>query len=56
MGSSVVAEFADVVVVARQKRAPLVKIEEALTVQAIVDALYRSAELKREVVVELAAM
>ncbi|MGI8483235.1 MAG: Gfo/Idh/MocA family protein [Thermomicrobiales bacterium] len=52
-GPSVAAEIADVVAAVRGKRAPLVKIEEALKVQAIVDALYRSAELQREVEVEL---
>lgn len=55
-GPSVVAEIADVVAAVRGGGAPLVKIEEALTVQAIVDALYRSADLQREVAVELPAM
>lgn len=52
-GQSVVAEIGDVVAAVREGRSPLVRIEEALTVQAIVDALYMSADLNREVDVDL---
>ena len=54
--ASVAAEIADAVDAVRNKRSPLVRIEEALTVQAIVDALYRSAETHREVPVTLLPM
>ncbi len=52
-GPSVVAEIADVVAAVRAGRTPLVKVEEALKVQSIVDALYRSADLRREVEVDV---
>lgn len=51
--SSVRAEIDDVVSAVRDGRRPLVRIEQALTVQAIVDALYRSAETRQEVPVIL---
>jgi predicted dehydrogenase len=44
-------ELADVVAAVRDGREPLVFDREALRVQAIVDALYRSAELGHEVAV-----
>jgi predicted dehydrogenase len=47
------AEIADAVAAVREGRSPLVRADEALTVQAVVDALYRSAELGREVSVEI---
>jgi predicted dehydrogenase len=50
---SVEAEIADVVAAVREGRQPLVRAEEALIVQAFVDALYRSAELRQEVPVVL---
>jgi len=46
---SVTDQIADVVAAARESREPLVKIHEALTVQRLIDALYHSAELGREV-------
>ena len=55
---SVARELADVVAAIREGREPLVRAREALVVQAITDALYRSADLGREVdvvVPELAA-
>jgi predicted dehydrogenase len=55
---SVARELADVVAAIREGREPLVRAREALVVQSITDALYRSAELGREVdvvVPELAA-
>jgi predicted dehydrogenase len=55
---SVARELADVVAAIREGREPLVRAREALVVQAITDALYRSAELGHEVdvvVPELAA-
>jgi predicted dehydrogenase len=54
--ASVAAEIADAVDAVRNERSPLVRIEEALTVQAIVDALYRSAETRREVPITLPEM
>ncbi|MBA2247786.1 MAG: Gfo/Idh/MocA family oxidoreductase [Chloroflexia bacterium] len=51
--ASVAAEIADAVDAVRNERSPLVRIDEALTVQAIVDALYRSAETRQEVPVTL---
>ena len=48
---SIDAEVADVVVAVRECREPLVRDREALTIQAIVDALYRSADEGREVAV-----
>ena len=53
---SIEAEIADVVDALRNGRQPLVRAEEALVVQAIVDALYQSAELGREVAVTLPAV
>ncbi len=47
----VARELASVVDALRHGREPLVRIEEAVTVQAIVDALYRSAESGHEVAV-----
>jgi predicted dehydrogenase len=46
---SVARELADVVSAIREGREPLVRAREALVVQAITDALYRSAEAGREV-------
>jgi predicted dehydrogenase len=46
---SVARELADVVAAIREGREPLVRAREALAVQSITDALYRSAELGREV-------
>jgi predicted dehydrogenase len=46
---SVGRELADVVAAIREGREPLVRAREALVVQSITDALYRSAELGREV-------
>jgi predicted dehydrogenase len=46
---SVARELADVVGAIREQREPLVRAREALVVQSITDALYRSAELGREV-------
>ena len=46
---SVARELADVVAAIREGREPLVRAREALVVQSITDALYRSAELGREV-------
>lgn len=54
--ASVAAEIADAVDAIKNERRPLVKIEEALTVQAIVDALYRSSETRQEVRVSLPPM
>jgi predicted dehydrogenase len=51
--SSVARELADVVAAVRGEREPVVTLEQALAVQAVTDALYRSAELGREVEVEL---
>ena len=48
-GASVVAEIADLVHAIRTGSAPTVRFEQAMTVQAIVDACYRSADLGREV-------
>ncbi len=45
-------EVRDVVAAVREGRAPLVRPEQALAVQAAVDALYRSARLGHEVEVE----
>jgi predicted dehydrogenase len=45
-------EIRDVVAAIREEREPLVRAEQALAVQAVVDALYRSAELGKEVEVE----
>ena len=53
---SIEAEIADVVDALRTGRQPLVRAEEALVVQAIVDALYQSAELGREVAITLPAV
>jgi predicted dehydrogenase len=50
---SIEEEIADVVAAVREGREPLVRAEEALTVQALVDALYRSAETGREALVDL---
>ena len=47
-------EIADVVAAVAGGSEPLVRPEQALAVQAVVDALYRSAELGREVEVERA--
>jgi predicted dehydrogenase len=52
---SIDAEVADVVAAVREGRPPLVRVEQALTVQAVIDALYRSAELRQEVAVDLPA-
>jgi predicted dehydrogenase len=46
---SIYDEIADCVAAVRENRSPLIKVEEALAVQATVDALYLSAELGREV-------
>src|SRR5262249_6373019 len=46
---SVSDQIADVVAAVRESREPLVKIHEALMVQRLIDALYHSAELEREV-------
>jgi predicted dehydrogenase len=46
-------EIADVVAAARDGRAPMVTARQALTVQATIDAVYRSAEAGREVAVEI---
>jgi len=46
-------EVADVVAAVRDGRSPLVRVEEGLIVQAVIDATYRSAELNREVEIEL---
>jgi len=48
-GASVVSEIADLVNAIRTGSTPTVRFEQAMTVQAIVDACYRSAELGREV-------
>ncbi|MBI4922450.1 MAG: Gfo/Idh/MocA family oxidoreductase [Devosia nanyangense] len=48
---SVAALIADVVDAVRNARPPLVTGEQALVVQRIVDAIYRSAELGREVTI-----
>ena len=50
---SVARELADVVEAIRGGREPLVRAREALVVQSITDALYRSADLGREVDVVL---
>ena len=47
--TTVAREIASVVDAVRQGHAPLVRIEEALVVQGVVDALYRSAARGREV-------
>lgn len=47
------AEIADIIAAIRSGRQPVVTAEEALTVQAIVDALYQSAALGREVDIEI---
>ncbi len=49
---SIERELADVVAAIRDGRSPLVTAEQALEVQAVVDALYRSAAEGREVSVE----
>ena len=54
--ASVAAEIADAVDAVRNERSPLVRIEQALTVQAIVDALYCSAETREEVPITLPAL
>jgi predicted dehydrogenase len=54
--SSVARELLDVVDAVREDREPLVRAEQALVVQAIVDALYRSAGLGHEVQVEVPAV
>jgi predicted dehydrogenase len=46
-------EIADVVAAVRDGRAPMVTARQALTVQATMDALYRSAEAGLEVAVEI---
>jgi predicted dehydrogenase len=48
-------EIADVVLAVREGREPMVTARQALTVQATIDALYRSAEAGREVAVEIPA-
>jgi predicted dehydrogenase len=53
---SVARELADVVAAIRDVREPLVRAREALVVQSITDALYRSAELGREVDVVVPAL
>jgi predicted dehydrogenase len=50
---SIETEVADVVAAIRDRRPPLVRVEEGLLVQAVIDATYRSAELNREVQIEL---
>jgi predicted dehydrogenase len=50
--ASVAAEIDDVVAAVRDGRAPLVRAEEALRVQRLVDALYLSATTGREVRLE----
>jgi predicted dehydrogenase len=50
--TSTQAEIADIVNAINEQRYPLVRAEEALLVQSVVDALYRSAALGREVEVE----
>jgi predicted dehydrogenase len=54
--ASTQAEIADFVNAVREERYPLVRAEEALLVQSVVDALYRSAALGREVEVEVGAL
>jgi predicted dehydrogenase len=49
-------EIADVVAAVRDGRAPLVTARQALTVQATIDALYRSAEAEHEVAGEIPGM
>jgi predicted dehydrogenase len=51
--SSVKAEIADVIGAIRNGTTPTVTFDQAVTVQAIVDACYASAELRREVEVEI---
>ena len=46
---SVARELDDVIAAIRERRQPLVTAQQALVVQSITDALYRSAELGREV-------
>jgi predicted dehydrogenase len=50
---SIEAEVADVVDAVREGRLPLVRVADAVTVQAIVDALYRSADTRHEVAIDL---
>lgn len=52
---SVSALLGDVVDAIRESRAPLIRAEEALFVQAIVDGVYRSANEAREVDIEIPA-
>jgi len=52
---SIESEVADVVAAIRDNRPPLVRVEEGLIVQAVIDATYRSAELGREVAIDLPA-
>lgn len=47
--ASIAGEIADVVGATREGRQPLVRAEEAIQVQRLIDALYRSAETGREV-------
>jgi predicted dehydrogenase len=51
--AAIAAEIADIAAAVRDERQPLVRPEEALTVQAVIDAFYRSAALGREVSVEI---
>ena len=53
--TSIETEIADVVGAIRDGRPPLVRVEEGLLVQAVIDATYRSAALNREVPIELPA-
>jgi len=50
---SVAAELAEWVAALRSGGAHTVTLEQALAVQAVTDALYRSADLGREVAVEI---
>ena len=53
--TSIDAEIADVVAAIQDRRLPLVRVEDGLIVQAVIDAIYRSAALNREVPIEISS-